>query len=222
MLDTILENIKAHQDPEQAAIHKAYHKSDLHFNGLKVPQMRKIASQSLKLIKDEKQFFDLFYALWKIPDFETRSIAVFMLMKRIKWLHTEHFSMFYPLFRDCDGWALTDYLGIHVLGEFLRKYPPFDDDVDGWKTDNHIWVRRAGILRFITRAKHADPWPLRMEPILVHHLPEKNFFIRKAIGWNLREWGKKEKDLVARFIRKYRDDFSPLTYREATKHISDI
>jgi len=219
MYDSIQQQVAELYNPDQAKIHKRYHKSDLQFNGLAVPVMRKIASGALKQISSAQELFVLFNELWKTRDFESRNIAVFMLMKRIKWLEEKQFDMFYPLFRDCDGWALTDYLGIKILGEFLRKYKIFHDQVDAWKDDDHLWVRRAGIIRFIAMAQNRDAWPWRMESIMEYHFSESDFFIRKALGWNLREWAKSEPEHVANYINFHKNVMSPLTIREGAKHL---
>lgn len=215
----IIEQIRHNRDPEQAAIRKKYHKSDLIFNGLSVPLLRQIAADALREIRSSDELFRVFYELWQLREFETCNIAVFMMMKRIKWLDRDHFIIFYPLLRQCDGWVLTDYIGIKILGEFLRKFPEYHDHVDLWRKDDHLWVRRAGILRFIAMAKHKDPWPERMERVLLFHTPETNFFIRKVIGWNLREWARTDAPKVISFIKQHRNKMNALTFREATKHL---
>ena len=217
--DMIIGQIRQNRNPEQAVIHKRYHKSNLHFNGLPVPLMRKIAADTLREIRSPDELFRLFDDLWQIKDFETRNIAVFIMMKRIKWLERDHFEIFYPLLKECDGWALTDYIGIKILGAFLRKLPDYHDHVDLWKADDHLWVRRAGILRFIAMAKYKDPWPERMEPVLLFHMPETDFFIRKVIGWNLREWARTDPPKVISYVKQHRNKMSTLSFREATKHL---
>lgn len=51
---------------------------------------------------------------------------------------------------------------------------------------------------------------------------DKEFFMRKAIGWSLREHAKTDPQAIADFVTRHRGDLSGLSYREATKHIGDL
>ncbi len=218
-IDDVLQALKEKENPQQAEIHRNYHKSDLKFYGWKTPDMRKLAAEIVKTLADREQFFDFTENLWQQPIFEARMIVNFMWAKRLKFFQESDFPKFYEHFKQCDGWAVTDMLAIPVFGEFLRKYPQFHSKADEWKSDGHLWVRRAGILRFITPVRHKEPWPERMEPILTHHLAESDFFIRKAIGWTLREWSKQEPESVRQFVERHKEAMAPLTYREAVRLI---
>ncbi|MBD3223875.1 MAG: hypothetical protein GF313_04050 [Caldithrix sp.] len=216
----IVNVLESQKDEKQAAIHKNYHKSDLQFMGWTTPQMRQLASHLLQERSTPQSFFDLCDALWQQPIFETRMLVTILFEKRIKqFFQAADFERFYPLLRDCDGWALTDNLAIKGLGAFLFRFPRYHAHVDGWKTDSHLWVRRAGILRFITPVRYKADWPSRMEAILIHHFAETDFFIRKAIGWTLREWSKLDPDRVRHFAFQNKEAMSALTFKEATRKI---
>ncbi|MGD9897554.1 MAG: DNA alkylation repair protein [Calditrichaceae bacterium] len=219
LISDVLESLSNMEDPVHAERHRAYHKSNLKFYGLKVPVMRKIAKKAGKSISGRDDLLEFFRQLWTLESFETRSIAVFAMINHIDFLVSDDFHLFYPVFRKCDGWALTDYLATGVLGEFLWKYNSYSKNVDVWKSDDCLWVRRAGILRFISQARHESLWSKEMENIFSFHLKEENFFIRKAIGWTLREWAKNQPTKVMEYVEKNKTLMSGLTYREATKHI---
>jgi 3-methyladenine DNA glycosylase AlkD len=88
-----------------------------------------------------------------------------------------------------------------------------------WAKDGDLWVRRTALL-----AQHdalragAGDFGL-FERIAASLLVEKEFFIRKAIGWVLREVSKKRPELVFGFIARHRSDMSGLTLREASKYL---
>lgn len=217
--ENIFAKLRKDSNPDQAKIHQKYHKSDIIFYGWKTPDMRRLGNETLRAVPDRKTLLTLCEDLWKEPVFESRMIANFMLAQKVKWLMEMDFDQFHNWFKLADGWALTDMLAIPVFGEFLIRFPKFHKKVDDWKDDDWLWVRRAGILRFITPVRHKMNWPVELEPILIHHMPEKDFFIRKAIGWTLREWSKVEPMRVKAFSKKYRDALSPLSYREAVRNI---
>lgn len=217
--DELIKKIKTEGNPAKAPIHQKYHKSDLQFFGWDTPDLRKIANQTAKQITDNDTLFILTAHLWASEIWDARMLCNFILAKKIKLFTEEDFTRFYKWFKDCDGWAVTDLLAIPVFGEYLRQFDQFYEQVDEWKNDDHLWVRRAGLLRFITPVRHKESWPKRMEPIIIHHFPENDFFIRKAVGWLLREWSKIEPEKVRAFAEKHKAKMAPLSYREATRNL---
>ncbi len=219
-IDSIEHKLRQLGNPDAAAQQKKYHKSHLEFLGLSIPQLRREVSPILAEIKDSREFFITCAGLWSREIYDLRQMTIFMLAKRLKYFDPqEDFPRFYKWFCDCDGWALNDSLAIPVFGEFLLRFPQFRSEVDGWRSDSHLWVRRAGILRFITPVRHRLPWPEDMENILQFHLSETDFFIRKALGWTLREWSSLEPEKVSTFCHRNETIISGLTRREALRNI---
>jgi 3-methyladenine DNA glycosylase AlkD len=89
--------------------------------------------------------------------------------------------------------------------------------VRGWITDEDLWRRRTSII-VQNGAKSATDDELLTDAI-VANLDDRDFFIRKAIGWALRERAKSDPDSVRAFVAAYGDRLSPLSRREATKHL---
>jgi len=216
---SLLHTIKEDGNPEKAPIHKNYHKSELTFYGWDTPDLRKLATALAKQIKDNDTLFIYSAHLWASEIWDARMLSNFLLAKRLDLFTEEDFNRFYKWFRDCDGWAVTDMLAYPVLGEYLRRFPQFIPQVDDWKEDDYLWVRRAGLVRFITPLRHKEPWPDNMERVLRYHFNEEDFFIRKAIGWVLREWSKREPQRVLDFCERHKDEMAPLSYREAIRNI---
>jgi 3-methyladenine DNA glycosylase AlkD len=89
--------------------------------------------------------------------------------------------------------------------------------MDEWIDDRDMWVRRSALIAPILHKHDTD------EQQLFDHcrrrLHETEFFIRKAIGWTLREYARINPAAVKRFALKHRDELSGLSFREATKHL---
>jgi 3-methyladenine DNA glycosylase AlkD len=83
-----------------------------------------------------------------------------------------------------------------------------------------MWLRRAAIICQIGLKVQTDAD--RLFRFCEQRIDEKEFFIRKAIGWALREYAKTAPDAVAGFVTEHRERLSGLSYREATKHIGDL
>jgi 3-methyladenine DNA glycosylase AlkD len=121
--------------------------------------------------------------------------------------------------RESRTWALVDGLAGDVLGDLVRRDPDGVSTIlDRWAADGDFWVRRASLLaelRPIRDGANLDRFLLRAEPML----DEKEFFIRKAIGWVLREAGKRRPGAVAAWLAPRTHRASGVTMREAVKYL---
>ena len=115
-------------------------------------------------------------------------------------------------------WDHVDELAT-VIGELLRKYPKrIRPLMRRWSADANMWKRRVSIicqLRF-KRDTDLDLLYANIEP----NLADREFFIRKAIGWALRQYAWTDPKEVARYVRAHEAQLSGLSRREALKNIS--
>jgi 3-methyladenine DNA glycosylase AlkD len=115
-------------------------------------------------------------------------------------------------------WDFVDDIAIRLVGMVLlddreRMHPK----LDRWIDDPNMWIRRTAIL---SQIKHRDRTDQdQLFGYCLKRADEKEFFIRKAIGWALREYAKTEPDAVREFALNHRDQLSGLSFREATKHL---
>ena len=93
-------------------------------------------------------------------------------------------------------------------------------EVDTWIDAEDLWLRRSAIICQIGAKDRTDAD--RLFAFCESRLEEPEFFIRKAIGWALREYAKTDPEAVARFVNRHHDRMSGLSYREATKHIGHL
>ena len=115
-------------------------------------------------------------------------------------------------------WDHVDAIAIHRIGPILTAHrTELTPLVRSWIADADLWRRRTSILCQI-KAKAATDVALLRDAI-VPNLADPDFFIRKAIGWALREHAKTDPAWVGAFVEQHRESLSPLSYREATKHL---
>jgi 3-methyladenine DNA glycosylase AlkD len=115
-------------------------------------------------------------------------------------------------------WDYVDALA-QVVGELLRSNPKVIRPLmRAWSTDANLWKRRVSIICQLTFKRDTDLKLLyaNIEP----NLPDRDFFIRKAIGWALRQYAWTDPNEVARYVRKHEAQLSGLSRREALKNIS--
>ena len=89
--------------------------------------------------------------------------------------------------------------------------------MDAWLVHPHLWVRRVAMLHQLGWREQTDPERLLRYALAL--APEKDFFIRKAIGWALRDHARTRPDAVRTFLLQHAERLSGLTRREAGKHL---
>jgi 3-methyladenine DNA glycosylase AlkD len=114
-------------------------------------------------------------------------------------------------------WDLVDGIAGHRLGLLLRRFPrEMRKEMRAWSRSDDLWKRRSAILCQLTFKGDTDLDLLyaTIEP----SLSSREFFLRKAIGWALRQYARTDPREVRRYVRKHEKELSPLSRREALKH----
>lgn len=202
--------------PERAAGEKRYLKSDLHFIGASVGDIRRVITSVAKNEPlEHDDLIALVQALWTTRVFELRMAAAMFLEIRALELDAGDLEMIERLLRDSRTWALVDVLAGNVVGA-LRH--PVKRKLDRWAKDDDFWIRRSSLLAELKPLKQGSPF----EPFARRAdamLDETEFFIRKAIGWVLREMAKKRPDEVYDWIAPRTHRASGVTMREVVKYL---
>jgi len=204
--------------PERAASEKAYLKSDLRFLGVTLAEIRRVAKQAARDPSlDRDGVLRLVEELWRGPVFERRMAASLILDFRADDLRTEDLELIERLIRESRTWALVDELAGDVVGQIALRLR-IRRTLDRWARDDDFWVRRSSLLAELKPLKHDapfEPFARRADRML----EEREFFIRKAIGWVLRETSKRRPDEVYRWIAPRTQRASGVTMREAVKYL---
>ena len=117
-------------------------------------------------------------------------------------------------------WDYVDTIATHRIGELLRLYPAeMAAILRQWAESRDIWKRRSAILAQLNFKRDTDCKLLY--DCIRPSLGATEFFLRKGIGWALREYAKTDAAEVLRYVRRHEAQLSSLTKREALKHISD-
>lgn len=206
---------------ERARGTKAYLKSDLSFFGASVWEIRSVlkdfAAKHPDLTHD--QLVELARALWAEPNHERRMAAVMLLDSRSDLLGPRDLGFIERLIRDSHTWAYVDALAGDVTGAILASHPAASTHMDRWAADADFWVRRSALLALMLPMKRGASFE-QFAGYADAMLDEKEFFIRKAIGWVLREVSKRRPDEVFRWLKPRATRASGVTIREAVKYLS--
>lgn len=209
--------------PQRAVGEKRYLKSELTFLGATVWQIRAEMKAVVHVmpIPDHDLLVALVDTLWSRPVFERRMAATILLELRTDVLSVDDLPLIERLLRESRTWALVDGLAIDVVGAILAADPDRTINVlDRWSTDDDFWIRRSALLAWLRPLRHGAPLD-RFLGYADAMLDEKQFFIRKAIGWVLREVGKHRPDEVGTWLAPRTGRASGVTMREAVKYLPD-
>mgnify|MGYP001557599346 CR=1 FL=1 len=114
-------------------------------------------------------------------------------------------------------WDLVDEIACQIISPWVRREPALLERMDRWIEDPVLWVRRAAILSQIKCQGDTDVERLRSYVRQTAH--EEDFFIRKAIGWALRQHAYTDPEGVRAFVLEHEGVLSRLSVREALKRI---
>ena len=209
-------------DPDRAAWARAYMKSAMPFHGVPVPQVRRLTTALLAEhpLPDRAAWHDTVLELWDDATHREERYAALALVRgraSARFQDLGALDLYRHLVVTGAWWDLVDELA-HAVGAVLRGAgPPAAAVVRAWSRDEDLWLRRVAILAQLGLREATDT-ALLADCIEVN-LADREFFVRKAIGWALRDYARADPAWVAAFVAARGDRMSPLSRREATKHL---
>ena len=220
---SIESQLRAAGDPGRAEQERRYLKSELVHLGVSVPATRQIVRSALaeRPALAHRELIDLVSALWSSQVFECRRAAVEALELRCDVLRPGDIEVVEKLLRGSGTWALVDELATHVVGDLVERFPELASTLDRWASDEDFWIRRSALLALLLPLRRGEGDFERFGRYADAMLEEREFFIRKAIGWVLRDTGRKRPQLVYDWLTPRVGRASGTTVREAVKSLAD-
>lgn len=212
-------------DPERARAQQSYMKSSLPFRGLSAPRLRSVLRPILAdpayRITERRDWEDTVRGLWDgATHREERYAAIALAGYRAYrgWQDPGALPLYTHLVTTGAWWDLVDPVAADRVGLILLHHR---DEVAPlmreWARADDLWLRRSAILSQLTFKEQTDTQLLTdcIEP----NLEDPSFWIRKAIGWALRQYARTDPDWVRKAVAVYGDRLSGLSRREALKHL---
>ncbi len=214
--------LRAAGAPERALQEKRYLKSSLQHLGASVPAIRGVATRFRRAnpALARRALLALVDALWTRGVHECRMAAVELLDLFSDRLEARDLrGVVERLLRDARTWALVDGLAAHVAGGLVERFPWLGTTLDRWASDGDFWIRRSALLAQLVALREGRGDFGRLGRHADRMLHEEEFFVRKAIGWVLRDASRRDPERVARWLLPRAARASGLTLREATKYL---
>ena len=166
------------------------------------------------------QLVALVEELWTVRVHERRVACVELLVLHLDRLDPADAPLLERLVRESKTWALVDGLAASVMGGLVERHPELSAVLDRWAVDDDFWLRRSALLALLIPLRQGRGDFDRFGRYADAMLDEREYFIRKAIGWVLRDTGRKRPDLVFDWLLPRAALASGVTIREAIKPLS--
>ena len=213
----------ARADPAKAGPMQAYMKSAMPFLGVQARDMRAACKEAFArvAIEDEGTWRDTCLALWRGARHREERYAALELTGhrpyRVHW-NLRAMPMFEEMIVDGAWWDYVDLVATARVGPILERHPAaMKAKMRAWSKGANMWKRRTSILCQLKMKERTDRGLLYdcIEP----SIESKEFFLKKAIGWALRELAKTDPEEVRRYVEAHAARLSGLSKREALKHL---
>ena len=212
--------LAAYADPARAAPMAAYMQQRFVFFGIPTPARRAAVKPLLATLGKAPEadwLLAVAEALWAFTERECQYVAVDLLVKFAARFEARHEPQLAALLRAKAWWDSVDLLAAHVYGNLCQRSPELRARLDAYARHEDIWLRRVAILHQLNYAGETDR--ARLAAILTANLDQPDFFIRKAMGWALRQFARTDPDWVRAWLAAHAAQVSGLTRREALKRL---
>ena len=221
IVDASERRLRAQGTRERAEQEKRYLKSELRFLGAGQPLVRREAKALSRAHPElsHAELLRLCTALWQRGVHELRSVCIGLLEARLDLLTGRDLAFLITLVRDSKSWAHVDWLSTKVIGGLVARDPSLGCKLDSWAKDEDFWVRRSALLSLHDPILQGKGNFEHFARLATPMLGEREFFIRKAIGWMLRSASKRRPERTYTFVAAHARALSGLSFREAIKHL---
>jgi 3-methyladenine DNA glycosylase AlkD len=227
LIGALREVFAAHADPARSGPMRAYMKSAMPFHGIAAPQRRRLMAEAVAAhtCRTTGELGQTMQALWRGATHREQRDAAMELARvgpHRALLDVWLLPVYECMIVEGAWWDICDDISSEAVGALLQRDPQVvKAAMRRWAARGDLWLRHAAILAQ-RRVKQGFDAPLRYECILasIGDSPfAGEFFIRKGIGWALRERSYTAPDEVQAFCCEYAAQLAPLTLREALNGI---
>jgi 3-methyladenine DNA glycosylase AlkD len=205
------------RDPERAPAMAAYMRDQFPFLGIRSPAQRLLAREVLAGLPRpaEDDLRDVADGCWALPEREYQYFACGLLRRHARVCSAGFVATARFLVVTRPWWDTVDALAAHLVGPLVSAHPALVSTMDEWAVEGDKWLVRAAILHQLRYKERTDA--ARLFRYCTRQAGHPDFFIRKAIGWALREYAKTDPAAVRAYVAGHR--LAPLSRQEALKNL---
>lgn len=216
--EQLWEHLKKQENKVDAEPMKKYMRDQFDFFGLRSPILKEAVKNFIREngLPASNELSSFIKEAWAKPEREMQYAALTVADKLKKQMTKEDIQWIEYIIVNKSWWDTIDHIAKNVAGYYFMRFPEEIIPVtERWIASENIWLMRSAILFQLGYKEKTDKELLAY--IIKETKYEQDFFIRKGIGWALREYAKVNKDWVWDFV--HNEELSPLSYKEAIKNI---
>lgn len=206
-------------DPVRAIQQKAYMRNQFEFFGIGSPERSVVFREIFAAAKSisQAEIEEIIDETWSLPQREYQYFGMELANRHIKKMNLHFFEQIELMITCKSWWDTVDMIAAHLAGTLFFQFPGLIPEYTGkWMTSGNMWLQRSALLFQLSYKSKTNPDLLfnLIQQLSAH----SDFFIRKAIGWALREYSKTNPKAVIDFVDKHQ--LSSLSKKEAFKWIT--
>jgi len=220
VLDRLRQAYAAAADPERAVAMAAYMRDRFAFHGIPAPAQRVLAREVLTDLPRpaEEDLRAVALGCWALPEREYQYFACGWLRRHARVCSAGFLDTARHLIVTKSWWDTVDALAAHLVGPLVARHPALASTMDEWVADPDLWLVRTAILHQLGYREATNA--TRLFHYCTAQAGHQDFFVRKAIGWALREYGKTDPAAVRTYVHAHEPRLSALSVREALKNLT--
>ena len=216
---SVSNSMELNQDRDRAIGQQKYMKSKLPFWGIKMPQVRKLTDACLKKNPLQNNIHyrnSIRFFFNNAKKREEWYAAAHIAQRHKNYICESNLDIYLEMIMTAQWWDIVDSTATLLVGPAIKESIQFRHYIKSWIIHDNFWIRRTAILSQLKYKE--DTNEKLLYSIILKCADEKEFFIRKAIGWGLREYAKTNPKSVKKFVENNENNLSNLSKREALKH----
>ena len=207
----------SHANTELAEGMARYMKYHFPYLGIQKPLRSKLEKDFVQANKIHK--FDVLKGiikeLWEQPEREFQYTAIELMLKSKIWKNRKALDLLAYCLTHKSWWDTVDILASRMVGSYFQVFPAQrDQTMENWLNGENMWLNRTTLIFQLNYKSKTDEGLLFA--CIEKQVDSKEFFIRKAVGWALRQYARTNSEAVYHFVDSH--NLSPLSKREALKH----
>jgi 3-methyladenine DNA glycosylase AlkD len=219
LLQRLEDAFEAHRDVARAEAMASYMRNQFEFYGIGSPERSALLRRAAEGLgtPTESDLATFAAACWARPEREFQYAAVAYVRRHVKRCSAAFLQVAEELVTTRSWWDTVDELAQHVVGPLVASHPELHGTLDLWIESPNVWLARTAILHQNRFGEDTDAE--RLFAYCRRRAGDSDFFIRKAIGWALREYAQVDSSAVLAFVTAESHTLAPLSRREAFKHL---
>ena len=213
----LIQLLHSHANVTMAEGMSRYMKYHFPYLGIQKPMRSKLEKDFVQANKIHR--FDvlkrIIKELWEQPEREFQYTAMELMLKSKIWKHRQALDLLQYCLIHKSWWDTVDMLASRMVGPYFQIFPAQRDEIiEQWLHCDNLWLNRTTLIFQLNYKSKTDE--ALLFACIEKQMESKEFFIRKAIGWALRQYARTNSEAVYHFVDSH--NLSPLSKREALKH----